>query len=118
LFDLLPRSKGRPTAKSEADERTPIVSRSHPGVAALRQAFTTAIMPKALVAAHAKPEGPRLPNASEAAADELISVVRADISTNPLSSDIDGNASDEIVAFCSVAETKAKKNISVVNCSQ
>jgi len=70
-------------------------------------------MPKALVAAHAKPDGPRLPSASEAAADELISVVRADISTNPLPSDNDGIVSD--VAFDSVADAKPKKNISKVN---
>jgi hypothetical protein len=71
-------------------------------VAALRHALTTAIIPKALVAAHARPDGPRLPSAREAAADELISVVRLDISTNPLSNEIDGIANVEFV-FSSAA---------------
>jgi hypothetical protein len=64
-------------------------------VAALRHAFTTAIIPKALVAAHANPAGPRLPSAREAAAAELMSVVRAVISTNPLFNEISGIVNEE-----------------------
>lgn len=47
-----------PTARSEAGVRMPIVSRSHPGLAALMQARITHTNPKALVVAHASPAAP------------------------------------------------------------
>lgn len=94
-------------ARSDANERNPIVSRSHPGAAALRQARTTAIIPKALVAAHAKPNGPRLPRTKETAADEPISIVRDDTSTSPLPNEMGGRVESEEVAFrFSAAETE------------
>lgn len=92
-----------------------MVSRSHPGAAALKQARTTAIIPNALVAAHAKPDGPRLPSTKDAAADELISVVSADISTNPLSNEKEGSKKCEEVEFrLSAAEIKRRENMKLL----
>ena len=55
----------------------PIVSRSHPGLAALMQARMTHANPKALIVAHATPAAPWLPRMSDSAAAEPIKVVNA-----------------------------------------
>jgi hypothetical protein len=47
-----------PTATSETGVRMPMVSRSHPGLAALMQARMTHANPKALAVAHATPAAP------------------------------------------------------------
>jgi len=71
-------------------------------VAAQRQAFATATMPNALIVAHAKPDGPRLPSTRDAAADEPKSVVQA---ASPLSNKKEGSVESEEVVF-SAAKTK------------
>jgi hypothetical protein len=70
-----------PIARSESGVRIPIVSRSHPGLAAPMHARMTHTKPNALIVAHAIPAAPWLPRTSDSAAEDPIRVVNAVIST-------------------------------------